>query len=105
MILDKLNIFSLITVVYVKNIISFERYKHILLLDKGIELGEFLINRHNTIEKFLKLLNANINLTYETEKIEHTLSNETLNKINVLVNFFENNENILKFFHDFSRNY
>ena len=80
-----------------KNIISFERYKHILLLDKGIELGEFLINRHNTIEKFLKLLNANINLTYETEKIEHTLSNETLNKINVLVNFFENNENILRY--------
>lgn len=88
-----------------KNIISFEKYKHILLLDKGIELGEFLINRHNTIEKFLKLLDANINLTYETEKIEHTLSNETLNKINILVNFFENNENILKFFHDFSRNY
>ena len=86
-----------------KNIISCEKYKHISLLNKGMEIGEFLINRHNTIEKFLKILNTNVNLIYETEKIEHTLSNETLDKINFLVNFFESNENILKFFHNFSQ--
>lgn len=88
-----------------KNIVYFEKYKQIFLKDKGIEIGEFLINRHNIIEKFLKILNSNVNITHETEKIEHTLSEETLNKINILVNFFESNEKILKYFHDFSRNY
>ncbi len=88
-----------------KHIIYFEKYKQIYLLDKGIQLGKFLIERHNTIEKFLKILNINVNITYETEKIEHTLSNETLNKIIILVDFFERNERILKFFHDFSRRY
>lgn len=88
-----------------KNIVYFEKYKQIFLKDKGIEIGEFLINRHNIIEKFLKIINSNVNITHETEKIEHTLSEETLNKINILVNFFESNEKILKYFHDFSRNY
>lgn len=88
-----------------KNIIHFEKYKQILLLDKGLEIGEFLINRHNIIENFLKLIKADINITYETEKIEHTLSEETLEKINILVNFFNSNEKILKLFHEFSRNY
>lgn len=88
-----------------KNIVHFEKYKQIFLKDKGIEIGKFLINRHNTIEKFLRIINSNINITYETEKIEHTLSKETLNQLNILVNFFESNEKILKYFHEFSRNY
>lgn len=88
-----------------KKILYFERYKQILLLEKGFEMGEFLINRHNIIENFLKIINPEINITYETEKIEHTLSEETLKKINALVNFFNKNEKILKCFHDFSRNY
>lgn len=88
-----------------KNILSFQKFKHIYLLDKGMAIGKFLINRHNTIEKFLKILNANVNLTYETEKIEHTLSNETLSKINLLIDFFEKDENTLKNFYNFCRNY
>lgn len=88
-----------------KNIVYFEKYKQILLKDKGIEIGKFLINRHNIIEKFLKIINSNVDITYETEKIEHTLSKETLNQLNILVNFFESNENILKYFYEFSRNY
>ena len=86
-----------------KNLILFEKYKQILLLDKGLEIGKYLIERHNTIERFLRILNVNVNFVHETEKIEHTLSDETLNKINFLVNFFEHNKNILNFFHDFSR--
>ena len=88
-----------------KNIIFFEKYKQIILSPKGIEIGVFLINRHNTIKKFLEILNVNLDINQETEKIEHTLSNETLEKINNLTIFFENNKNILKFFHDFSHNY
>ena len=88
-----------------KNIIEFKKYKHIYLSNKGLEIGKFLINRHNTVEKFLKLLNADVNYTYETEKIEHTLNNEILSKLNFLVKFFESNDILLKKFHDFYRNY
>lgn len=88
-----------------KNILYFEKFKQIELSNEGIEIGKFLMERHNTIERFLKLLNTTVNLTYETEKIEHTLSNETLSKINLLIGFFENNENFLKNFYNFCRNH
>ena len=39
-----------------KNILSFQKFKHIYLSDKGMAIGKFLINRHNIIEKFLKIL-------------------------------------------------
>lgn len=88
-----------------KNIIYFERYREIILCNKGIEIGKFLIYRHDTIKKFLEILKANVDVNSETEKIEHTLSRETLEKINNLIVFFERNENVLKFFHDFSQSY
>lgn len=88
-----------------KNIILFEKYKQIFLSDKGLEIGKFLINRHNTIENFLKLIKADVNLTYETEKIEHTLNKEILSKISALINFFEKDKILLKKFHEFSNNY
>lgn len=96
---------KMIKKLYSKNIISFQKYKHIYLSDKGLEIGEFLINRHNTIENFLKILNVDVNLTYETEKIEHTLDDKIVSKINFLVKFFERDEVLLKKFHEFSRNY
>ncbi len=88
-----------------KNIIYFEKYKYITLSNKGLEVGKFLIDRHNTIKKFLEILRVDVDINKETEKIEHTLSNETLSKINSLIIFFENHKNTLKFFHDFSDNY
>lgn len=84
-----------------KELIFSEKYGHIYFLDKGLELGEFLIYRHNTLEKFLNLIKPNINITYEVEKIEHTISSETLNKLKILLDFFENNQDILDNFNKF----
>lgn len=68
------------------NLASYEKYGYVNLTDNGSDYGEYLLNRHNTIERFLKILGVSKCLLQETEKIEHVLSKETLDRI---INFIE----------------
>jgi Mn-dependent DtxR family transcriptional regulator len=70
-----------------KNLIKHFDYGTIQLTDEGKNLGKYLIERHLIIEKFLELLNIKDNILEETEKIEHTLSPDTIDKIKLLVDF------------------
>lgn len=59
-----------------------EFYGHISLTDKGREIGSKVYDKHNAIKEFL----LNIGVSEETAeidccKIEHTISDETLQKI------------------------
>lgn len=73
--------------------LKYQKYGVIVLKKTGYELGKKLLNRHNAIEKLLKILNINENnILYETEKIEHTISEDTLKCIDKFVNFVNNNE-------------
>ncbi len=69
--------------------VHYQKYGLIELSDKGRLLGEYLLYRHETIEKFLHLLGVKEGILEETEKIEHNLSKETVAKISCLLNFFE----------------
>lgn len=71
--------------------IDYEKYSIVRLKDKGRKIGEFLLERHKTLENFLKILNVQ-DVLEETEKIEHTLNNDTLWGIKCITNFFEDNE-------------
>ncbi|AJA48238.1 transcriptional regulator MntR [Clostridium pasteurianum DSM 525 = ATCC 6013] len=82
-------------------LINYERYGIILLTDKGKVLGNFLLDRHNTIENFLKLLGISNNILEQTEKIEHTLSNDTLIYLKNFVDFIESNPDLIKNFNIF----
>ena len=62
---------------------------------EGKALGKALLYRHNLIEEFLKLLNIKEGLLTETEKIEHTINDETLLGIKALVEFFHDNPNVM----------
>lgn len=76
-----------------KNILKHEKYGSIILSNIGEAIGERLLYRHNIVEEFLDLIGVKDCLHEETEKIEHTISVETLVKISNLINFFkENNE-------------
>lgn len=75
-------------------LLDFERYGIIRLTDTGRELGEFLLNRHQTIETFLANLGVTESLLTETEMIEHNVSLATLNRIVQLNQFFEENPQI-----------
>ena len=70
-------------------LLDFEKYGVIRLTESGRELGEFLYNRHQTIEEFLTLLGVTESLLTETEMIEHNVSLATLNRIAQLNRFFK----------------
>lgn len=74
--------------------IDYERYGVVTLKELGEKKGAELILRHNIIQKFLEIIGVK-SLLEETEKIEHTISVETLECINRFVNFLLLNENII----------
>lgn len=82
-------------------LINYERYGIITLTEKGKTLGNFLLNRHNTIESFLQLLGISHNILEQTEKIEHTISNDTLLYLKNFVDFISCNPKIMKNFNIF----
>jgi Mn-dependent DtxR family transcriptional regulator len=83
--------------------IKYEKYGTIQLTEKGRYIGEFLLMRHNTVEKFLKNLGVTSNVLTETELIEHHLSPETFHKIERFNNFAAANPDIIKKLHKFVR--
>ena len=76
-------------------LINYEKYGVITLTPKGIEIGHFLLYRHNILENFLRLLGGEDNLLVETELIEHVISKKTVNNIHLLNGFFYENKEIL----------
>lgn len=76
-------------------LIKYEKYGVILLEEEGKRLGEALLKRHNAIESFLKLLGVSESILEETEKIEHTISNQTLKCINDFIKFFKSRPDII----------
>lgn len=66
--------------------VNYEKYGFVKLTDKGMEKGKYLMYRHTTIYSFLQLIGVSENLLEQTEKIEHAICEETLQKINNLVN-------------------
>ena len=84
-------------VVYVK-------YGNIKLTEQGKKTGQFLLHRHLTIEKFLSFFVDDKNVFKDTEIIEHYISNELLENIEKLNNFFIDNPAILRKFYDYRKN-
>ncbi len=80
------------------NLIKYEKYGVIMLEPNGIELGKTLLNRHNLIERFLIFLNIKDGILEGIEKMEHTMSNEILFGIHDLIDFFNDNPEIMKKF-------
>jgi len=78
------------------NLIKYEKYGVIMLKEDGIKLGKALLYRHNLIEDFLKLLSITEGILSETEKMEQTINNEILSGITDLVDFFNENPEILE---------
>ncbi|NLK74410.1 MAG: DtxR family transcriptional regulator [Clostridiales bacterium] len=74
--------------------LKYERYGIVTLTDKGRKMGEALLERHKVIETLLKLIGCSEDVLSQTELIEHNINNSTLENIKILINFFENNQDI-----------
>jgi len=76
-------------------LLKYEKYGYIMLEEKGREIGETLLKRHNTIEALLKILGISPNtILAETEKVEHTLSDETIKCIEEYISFIKLNPDV-----------
>jgi len=78
--------------------LNYEKYGVIELTAQGRELGEYLVKRHETIERFLRFIGADRSVLEETEKIEHNLSTETVKQIMLMVQFMEQNQQLMEAF-------
>lgn len=85
-------------------LIDYERYGIIILTDDGKVLGRFLLNRHITIEGFLRILGVSENILEETEKIEHTISNKTLGYFEDFIKFIQENPEVISKLDTFRKN-
>lgn len=73
-------------------ILKYEKYGVVMLEDSGIKIAKYLVHRHKTIEKFLKLIGVNDEkILQETEKMEHTIDKQTVDCFDKYVKFIDDN--------------
>lgn len=58
-----------------------EKYGYIRLTDKGKEVGDYLLFRHDILNRFLCLINQSEDELEQVEKIEHFINKETIYNI------------------------
>lgn len=71
-----------------ENLINREKYGLVSLTEKGYELGEYLLYRHNLLCTFLEKINNKNNL-YLVEQIEHFFDKNTISSIDNFLNNME----------------
>ena len=77
-------------------LLKYEKYGVLVLEESGKVLGEALLNRHNVIESFLRILDiSELDVLEETEKIEHTISKQTTKCFQDFVQFIKDNPEIV----------
>ncbi len=84
-------------------VVNYEKYGMILLSKKGKEMGRALLERHQIIEDFLNFLGISGDILKETEKIEHTISTQTLNCLADFVEFFKRQPEVIREFQMFRK--
>ena len=73
-------------------LIKYEKYGVLVLDEEGKRMGDFLLERHGIVDRFLKILGVSDAQRLEaTEKIEHTIGRETLRCISLFIEFAEGN--------------
>ncbi|MCR2820177.1 transcriptional regulator MntR [Lederbergia panacisoli] len=74
----------------------YEKYRGLILTKKGEKIGKRLVERHDLLENFLRLIGVKEENIYEdVEGIEHHLSWNSIDRIGDLVQYFEENEDRL----------
>ncbi|WP_214753214.1 transcriptional regulator MntR [Exiguobacterium sp. J17977] len=80
----------------------YEKYRGLMLTNKGQKIGKRLVERHAMLESFLRLIGVDEAHVYEdVEGIEHHLSSNTLDCMTQFVEFFEDKPELMAQFHAF----
>src|SRR6478609_368903 len=71
------------------NYLIYEKYRGLVLTNKGKKMGKRLVDRHQLLESFLKVIGVqDENIYRDVEGIEHHLSWDSITCIETLVEFF-----------------
>ena len=68
-----------------QGLVSSEKYGYIKLTNAGMELGKYLVFRHDIIHEFLCFINQSQDELEQVEKIEHFLNIDTVMNIKRLL--------------------
>ncbi|MGE5613294.1 MAG: metal-dependent transcriptional regulator [Bacillota bacterium] len=83
--------------------LNYEKYGIVVLTESGKEIGEFLLDRHRTIEEFMRFLGCGDDVLVQTELIEHNMNPGTVKNIKILNCFFSCNKQLAVFFVEFKK--
>jgi len=86
-------------------LLDYKKYGIIFLTENGREIGKFLLARHQILETFLKNLGVEESILLETELIEHNITANTLQKIDLLNKFIESEPGVAENFEAFKAQY
>ena len=88
-----------------QNLLQYERYRGLSLTQEGERVGRSIHRRHKALENFLHLLGVDDQATIEKdiEGIEHHLSSNTLERLILLVEFFQANQDLMERYEAFLR--
>lgn len=67
------------------DLVRFEKYGLVTLTAKGIELGEYLLMRHEILHQFFCLVNHTSDELEQVEKVEHFITPRTLHNLHALL--------------------
>ncbi|BDR66061.1 DtxR family transcriptional regulator [Clostridium tetani] len=81
--------------------VNYEKYGIVKLTKKGEDIGGFLLKRHSIIESFLKNIGVEKDILVNIELIEHSVTEEALEKIDLFNKFLEENGNVKERFENF----
>ena len=79
--------------------LNYEKYRGLVLTNKGREVARKIQNRHATLSRFFSLFGLDAETQRrDIEGIEHHLSAETVEMLSDLTGFFERNPQTLRLF-------
>lgn len=82
--------------------ITYQKYGFIGLTDKGRQMGSYLVERNQVLQEFLVLLRTSCDVAAEAEAMEHYLSRETIDSIQVMMAFMGDNPEVYQAFVDYA---
>lgn len=84
--------------------LDYEKYRGFILTDKGNKIGKRLVFRHDLLEQFLEIIGVDEDNIYEdVEGIEHHLSWNSIDRISDLVEFFNEDPDLLAAFKEYRK--
>lgn len=71
----------------------YEKYRGLVLTNKGKKIGKRLVDRHQLLEEFLEMIGVDEqNIYKDVEGIEHHLSWDSITRISTLVEYFKRDQ-------------